>query len=308
MGKLLESWRRQLVGTFSNNSETIPEWELELASGTDRGYYGPGSAVWAVHGSMTTIVAGIRALLLQALHPGAMAGVRDFSNYKEDPLGRLAGTIRWIFTVTYGDMTAARSASNWVLRLHERVQGTYEDAAGVERPYSANDPELARWVHLAFTDAFLTSHIEFGGPIPGGPDRYVAEWATAGELMRTDNPPRDLAGLRKQMAAFDPELRSSPTVQEVVRFLRRPPLPKNQLIGYRVLFAGAVASLEPRHRELLGLRQPRLGPIKLPVHGPVRLVLRVIQFGLGKMGPSERSARERIARLDAETGGDRRPV
>ena len=135
----------------------------------------------------------------------------------------------------------------------------------------------------------------------------MAEWATAGELMQIDNPPKDLAGLRKQMAAFDPELRSSPTVEEVVKFLRRPPLPRNQMIGYRVLFAGAVASLEPRHREMLGLREPRLGPFKLPVHGPVKLVLRVIRFGLGDMGPSERSARERIARLDAETDEDRRP-
>ena len=306
--KSIATWRRQLIGTFSNNATEIPQWELELAKGDDVGHFGPESAVWAVHGSMTPIIAGIRALLLQALHPGAMAGVRDFSNYKEDPLGRLAGTIRWIFTVTYGDTTAARSASNWVLRLHERVQGTYEDASGTERPYSANDPELARWVHLAFTDAFLTSHIEFGGPIPGGPDRYVAEWATAGELMQIENPPRDLAGLRKQMAAFDPELRSSPTVQEVVGFIRRPPLPRNQLIGYRVLFAGAVASLEPRHRELLGLREPHLGPFKLPVHGPVKLVLRVIRFGLGDMGPSERSARERITRLASESDEDSRPA
>lgn len=298
MLKILETWRRQLIGTFSNNATEIPQWELELAKGDDTGYFGTESAVWAVHGSMTPVIAGIRALLLQALHPGAMAGVHDFSDYKEDPLGRLAGTIRWIFTVTYGDTKAARSGSEWVLRLHERVHGMYEDAAGVERPYSANDPEIARWVHLAFTDAFLSSHQRFGGPIPGGPDAYVSEWAVAGELMRIDNPPRSEAELRAQMAAYDGELRHSAYVQEALGFLRRPPLPRSQLMGYRVLFAGAVSSLEPRHRELLGLKEPRIGPFRIPMRLPVKAVLGVIRLGLGPMGPSERSARERIARLE----------
>ena len=297
--KILETWRRQLIGTFSNNAAEIPQWELDLAKGDDTGYFGTESAVWAVHGSMTPIIAGIRALLLQALHPGAMAGVHDFSDYKEDPLGRLAGTIRWIFTVTYGHTKAARSGSEWVLRLHERVHGTYEDAAGVERPYSANDPEIARWVHLAFTDAFLSSHQRFGGPIPGGADAYVSEWAVAGELMRIDNPPRSEAELRAQMAAYDGELRDSAYVREALGFLRRPPLPRSQLFGYRVLFAGAVASLEPRHRQMLGLKEPRLGPFRIPMRLPVKAVLGVIRLGLGPQGPSERSARERIERLAA---------
>ncbi|WP_341395897.1 oxygenase MpaB family protein [Arthrobacter sp. G119Y2] len=299
MVNLLSTWRRQLIGTFSNNAAEIPQWELDLAKGDDTGYFGTESAVWAVHGSMTPIIAGIRALLLQALHPGAMAGVHDFSDYKEDPLGRLAGTIRWIFTVTYGDTKAARSGSEWVLRLHERVHGTYEDAAGLERPYSANDPEIARWVHLAFTDAFLSSHQRFGGPIPGGPDAYVSEWAVAGELMRIDNPPRSEAELRAQMAAYDGELRDSAYVREALGFLRRPPLPRSQLFGYRVLFAGAVASLEPRHRQMLGLKEPRLGPFRIPMRLPVKAVLGVIRLGLGPQGPSERSARERIERLAA---------
>ncbi|WP_461169881.1 oxygenase MpaB family protein [Arthrobacter sp. Z1-15] len=299
MLKILETWRRQLIGTFSNNAAEIPQWELDLAKGDDTGYFGTESAVWAVHGSMTPIIAGIRALLLQALHPGAMAGVHDFSDYKEDPLGRLAGTIRWIFTVTYGDTKAARSGSEWVLRLHERVHGTYEDAAGVERPYSANDPEIACWVHLAFTDAFLSSHQRFGGPIPGGADAYVSEWAVAGELMRIDNPPRSEAELRAQMAAYDGELRDSAYVREALGFLRRPPLPRSQLFGYRILFAGAVASLEPRHRQMLGLKEPRLGPFRIPMRLPVKAVLGVIRLGLGPQGPSERSARERIERLAA---------
>ncbi|MCQ1951500.1 DUF2236 domain-containing protein [Arthrobacter sp. zg-Y859] len=297
--RAIASWRRQLIGTFSNNAAEIPQWELELAEGDDVGHFGPESAVWAVHGSMTPIIAGIRALLLQALHPGAMAGVHDFSDYKDDPLGRLAGTIRWIFTVTYGDTAAAKAGSDWVLRLHERVHGTYVDADGAVRPYSANDPEIARWVHLAFADAFLSSHQRYGGPIPGGPDAYVAEWAVAGELMGIPDPPRSEADLRKQMAGYDTQLRNSDYVREALGFLRRPPLPGNQRIGYRVLFAGAVASLEPKHREMLGLRAPHLGPVPVPMKFPVKLVLGVIRLGLGPQGPSERSARERIERLSS---------
>ncbi|CEA06928.1 hypothetical protein BN1051_00232 [Arthrobacter saudimassiliensis] len=292
-----QSWRRQLIGTFSNNSPTEQQWELDLAKGDDVGHFGPDSAVWAVHGSMTPIVAGIRALLLQALHPGALAGVHDYSNYQEDPLGRLAGTIRWIFTVTYGDTAAARNGSQWVRRLHDRVQGRYVDADGAPRTYAANDPEIGRWVHLAFTDAFLTSHLAFGGPIPGGADRYVDEWAVAGELMGIPDPPRSEAQLRAQMAAFDGELYHSAYLDEVLGFLRNPPLPASQRLGYRVLFAGAVSTLTPAHRRLLGLRAPQLGPVPIPMRLPVKAVLGVIRLGLGAQGPSERSARERIARL-----------
>uniref|UniRef100_UPI003704D08F oxygenase MpaB family protein n=1 Tax=Vibrio cidicii TaxID=1763883 RepID=UPI003704D08F len=132
---------------------------------------------------MPTLVAGVRALLLQALHPGALAGVRDHSRYREDPLGRLAGTIQWIHTVTFGSRGQAIAGSDLVKTLHERVRGSYVYGRGVTRPYTANDPDLAEWVHLAFTDAFLTAHERWGSPIPGGADGYVSEWATAAELM-----------------------------------------------------------------------------------------------------------------------------
>ena len=90
-------WQAELKQTFTGTRDAVPEWVPRLAEGNDPGYHRPGSAVWAVHGDMPTIVAGIRALLMQALHPGALAGVHDHSRFREDPLGRLAGTIRWIF-------------------------------------------------------------------------------------------------------------------------------------------------------------------------------------------------------------------
>lgn len=297
---MVARWRRELRGTFSNNSPDIPQWELDLEKGDDGGYFGPASAAWAVHGSMTTLVAGIQSLLIQALHPGALAGVHDHSNYRADPLGRLAGTIRWIFTVSYGDTAAARAASNKVLRIHEYIRGSYTTNTGENRPYTANDPDLLRWVHLAFTQAFLGTHLAYGKPIPGGPDAYVADWAVAGALMGVDNPPTTVAALRAQLAVFRPELRYDARVAETIAFIKDPPLPRSQQAGYKVLFAAAVASLPPEYRELLRLHVPSLGPVPLPVAGPAKAVLGVVRWSLGSPGPSEAAALARRKRLDVE--------
>lgn len=297
MASLFSGFRVELKNTFTGTGAEPPAWTENLDKGDDVGHFPPGSAVWAVHSSMTPTVGGIRALLLQALHPGAMAGVYAHSDFREDPLGRLANTIRWIFTVTYGSTDAARDASDWVRRAHAKVTGSYVGADGAEHPYSANDPHLLRWVHLAFTDAFLSAHQRYGLRFPGGPDEYVEQWAVAGELMGVADPPRSVAELRAQLAAYDDELTSSEQVQDALAYIRRPPLPKSQRLGYRILFTGAVATLTPRHRELLGLSLPRIGPVTLPVKPAVLLVLGMIKVGLGRQGPSEAAALRRIRRL-----------
>ena len=92
---------------------TTAPWIPQILAGTDDGYFGPGSAAWAVNGSLPTFIAGIRALLIQALHPGAMAGVHDHSRYRQDTLGRLNGTIRWVATTTFGDRATARASCTW---------------------------------------------------------------------------------------------------------------------------------------------------------------------------------------------------
>jgi uncharacterized protein (DUF2236 family) len=299
MRNVLREWQAELKQTFTGTRDAVPDWVPRLEDGDDAGYHLPGSAVWAVHGSMTTIVAGIRALLMQALHPGALAGVHDHSRFREDPLGRLAGTIRWIFTVSYGSTGAAREASDWVLRRHGSVRGDYVDGKGVARSYSANDPELLRWVHIAFTDAFLSTHKIWGRPIPGGPDAYVREWAQAGVLMGVDAPPVTEAEMRQQLDRWydDGDLRADERVAETVAFLRNPPLHPSLRLGYRMLFAAAVSSLEPKYRDMLGLRTPRLGPVSLPVRLGTRATLAVVRLALGRVRPSEQAARRRLRRL-----------
>ena len=186
-----------------------------------------------------------------------------------------------------------------VRRLHEPVQGSYSDNQGTLRSYSANDPELAAWIHIAFTDAFLTAHKIWGGSIPGGPDAYVREWAQAGRLMGVDNPPLTEAEMRQQLDRWysGNELRVDARVAETVDFIRNAPLHPILRPGYRILFAGAVYSLEPRYRAMLGLEVPRLGPFPLPVKLATKAVLGVVRLALGPRGPSEMAARARLRRL-----------
>ncbi|HEV7949020.1 MAG TPA: oxygenase MpaB family protein, partial [Glaciihabitans sp.] len=106
-----------------------------MADGDDVGYFGPGSAVWTVNGGTAVLVGGIRALLMQTLHPGAMAGVHDWSRYREDPLGRLAGTVRWVLTTTFDDRAGADAGSAHVRAMHRRVTGSYTDSSNSSRSY-----------------------------------------------------------------------------------------------------------------------------------------------------------------------------
>lgn len=296
---MFEPLRRKLQQTFSAQEHYDPVWERELDRGDDAGYFPHDSAVWVVHGGMSPIAAGIRALLTQALHPGALAGVAEHSNYQSDPLARLAGTIRWIFTLTYGDTVAADAACAWVARRHEPVTGRYTAGTGEEREYAANDPGLAAWVHLAFADAFLRSHEIFSGPVPQGADAYVREWAKAGELMGVANPPRSEAELREAIAGYEDrgELAGGPRVEQVVSFLKSPPLDPAVLPGYKLLFAAVVATLPENHLRMLGLRRPSVGPVQLPARLGGKAALGMAGLALAKHGPAELAARRRLFRL-----------
>ncbi|MET4901370.1 oxygenase MpaB family protein [Paenarthrobacter sp. CC6] len=299
MRNYLTEYRHELQRTFTGTSGTPPEWVPRLAEGNDAGYHLPGSAVWAVHGHVATIVAGIRVLLMQALHPGALAGVYEHSGFQKDPLGRLANTVRWIFTVTYGSTEAAESATAVVRRIHERVRGTYVDGLGVQRPYAANDPELLRWVHVTYADSFLTANRIWGAAIPGGADAYVREWAAAGRLIGVQDPPLTEAQVRDELEGWYASgiLRADDRLAETVSFIRHPPLSPLLKPGYRILFAAAVASLEPKYRELLGLQRAQLGFVPLPVITAARVVLGMVRLALGPHGPSEQAARQRLQRL-----------
>lgn len=289
---LVERARARVLVMFSGEPNGEPGWVRALADGDDAGFFGPGSAVWAVHSATPTIVAGIRALLMQTLHPGAMAGVHDHSRYRTDPLGRLAGTVRWVLTTTFAARAEAEAGCAWVGRLHERVRGAYEGPDGEQVAYRADDADLVGWVHCVFADAFIGSHETWGGPVPGGSDQYVAEWARAGELMGMTDPPRSRAELDAAIASYLPVLRRDARVDEAVRWLRSPNLGRGVGPGYRILFAGAVASLPTRYRRMLGLRRPWW-----PAITATRLMLAGMRLLLGPESSSVRYSRQRLERL-----------
>lgn len=288
---LVASGFRRIV---SGDPTGAPDWVQQLGQGRDAGYFGPDSAAWAVHGALPTLVGGVRALLMQALHPAALAGVQQHSRYESDALGRLAGTTQWLTVVTFGDRAQADRECARVRGLHRRVVGHYDGPDG-PAPYSAADPDLLRWVHLAFTDSFLATHLVWGGPIPGGPDAYVRQWAIAGELVGVTDPPRSVAQLHAQLADVAPILRGDRATAQTVDFIRNAPLPLAARPAYAALFAGAVSTLSAEHRALL-----RLPPVPQALTRPlVGALLAGLSLALGPTSPSQRAALGRVRDLDA---------
>lgn len=291
--------RRRVVAGFrsivSGDSQGTPDWVRALAEGDDAGYFGPGSAVWAVHGDVATLVGGVRALLMQTLHPAAVAGVDQHSTYREDALGRLAGTTRWLTVTTFGSRAAADREAARVRGLHRRVAGTYRSADGTKRPYRASDDRLLAWVHAAFADSFLTAQQVFGAPIPGGPDVYVRQWATAAELVGVSAPPRSVAELDDLVAGYGSELARTDAALRTLAFLKRPPLPPPARAGYAVLFAAAASTLRPDHRELLGLAPTGT---RVPQAAGAAL-LGALRAVLGDGPAAAAAARARLHRLEA---------
>ena len=292
----VDALRRQVADGFrrivSGDPTGAPDWVKQIAQGSDAGYFGPGSAPWAVHGALPTLVGGVRALLMQALHPGALAGVMQHSRYETDALGRLAGTTKWLTVVTFGDTAAADRECARVQGVHRKVVGTYIGSNG-EIPYAAADPDLLRWVHIAFTDSFLATHQVWGGPIPGGPDAYVREWAKSGELVGVVDPPRSVAELRDQLAAYDQVLAGGPAAASTVNFIRNAPLGAGAKVPYAGLFAGAVSTMPAGHRALLGLPTVPLALTK-PLVGAL---LGSLSLALGATSPSQRAALDRVDTL-----------
>jgi len=277
-----------------------PPWLDIIAAGDEPGLFTPDDAPWLVHADFGTLVGGIRALLVQALQPATLAGVADHSRYKEDPLGRLAGTIRWLTVTTFGSHAAIANEASRVNRLHERVNGEYP-AEPKPREYRAADPNLLLWVHVAFMDSFLSCHELYSpAPIPGGADAYISQWSRSVRPLGLETAPMNTIELDTTMRSFaeSGQLVCNERTREVVSFIRRPPLSPFVGFIYRLLFAAAVVSLRPEHRELLGLKMP---PRTLVI-GLTRFTLRAIRFVIGPESPIEEAGRNRLVRIGAWTG------
>src|SRR5580692_7307459 len=188
----------------------------------DDGFFGPGSVAWRLSGDLSGIVGGLRALLLQALHPLAMAGVDQHSDWRQDPVGRLAATTAYTTTVTFGERAAVERAAARVRRIHERVTGT-DPVTG--RAYAAGDPALLLWVHAALVDSALAAGTLFGTPLAAADaDAYVGEMRIAAELLGVPHEiiPASVAELERYVASVRPELRGTPAAAESMGYLLDP--------------------------------------------------------------------------------------
>jgi uncharacterized protein (DUF2236 family) len=195
-------------------------------------WFTPDDPIWRVHADAAMFPGGIRALLLQSLHPLAMAGVAGHSGYKGDPWGRLQRTSEFLATTTFGTVEHAQEQIARVRSIHDRVRGKAADG----RPYSAADPHLLTWVHV--TEA----------------DRYVEQGGIVASALGVVDPPTTVAALRATIEGYRPELESTAAARDAARFLLvHPPLPLAAKPGYAALAAGAVAMLPRWARQPLRL-------------------------------------------------------
>ena len=259
----------------------------------DDGFFGPASVTWQVSADLSAIVAGLRALLVQALHPLAMAGVDQHSDWRRDPVGRLAATSSYLATVRFGDRAAAERAAARVRKIHEHVRGV-DQVTG--RPYAASDPALLLWIHAVLLESTLIACELFGtAPAPADGDRYVAEMAVAAELVGVPAAlvPSDVAGLQRYLSSVRPELRCTPAAAEAAAYLLDlPGLDEDVAEIWQDIRDGAIAALPDWAREMYGYRVAEgLTPAR---RTEIRQALGVLDaVFLGEPGVLE--ARQRIA-------------
>ncbi|WP_455916911.1 oxygenase MpaB family protein [Pantoea agglomerans] len=211
---------------FRLNGLAMNEFDLSKPP-SDPGLYGPDSVIWRVHGDFSSMLCGgISALLMQMLHPLALAGVWDHSTFRSDMMGRLRRTSQFIAVTTFGNTVDARTLIERVRRIHLQVTGV--DAQGVE--YAASDPRLLTWVHVAETSRFLASHVRYKNPqlSLAEQDRYYAEAAVVAEALGAEQVPKSVEDVEAYLLAMQPQLRCDERTREVLSILMNAPAPSWQ--------------------------------------------------------------------------------
>ena len=228
----------------------------------DPGLFGPASSAWRVHADTSMFVGGLRALLLQTLHPLAMAGVADHSDYRHDPLGRLQRTAGYVGITTYGTTAEAKAMIARVRKIHTRVTGIAPDG----RPYDARDPRLLGWVHVTEVDSFL------------------AAMAVVAKRIGVKSPPRTRAEMHETVQSYRPGLSVGGQARDAVKFLLLPPLPLATRPAYGVISTAAVSLLPGWARRMLWLPVAP-GADTLVVRPATTALLRVLGWALAPEPP-----------------------
>ncbi len=226
-------------------------------SPADDGFFGPASVTWRVSTDLASPVAGLRALLMQALHPLAMAGVDQHSDWRRDPVGRLAATSAYLATISFGEQAAAQRVASRVRRIHDHVRGV-DGVTG--RPYAAGDPALLLWVHVALVDSAIVAGRAFGTPLSApDADRYVAEMTVAAALVGVPEAmiPSSLAAMEEYIESVRPQLRCTPAAAESMAYLLDPPgLDEDIAEIWQDVREAAIAVLPAWARQMYGYSAP----------------------------------------------------
>jgi uncharacterized protein (DUF2236 family) len=241
-------------------------------------WFPAGSPIQQVHGDASMFVGGMRALMLQSLHPAAMTAVSEHSGYRGDMWGRLARTSTFLATTTFGAASDAEAAVEAVRRIHDRITGTMPDGT----TYLASDPHLLKWVHVAEIDSFLRAHQTYGeSPLDqAGRDEYVAQTAVVAERLGVLHAPRTEAELHSTLDAYRPELRGTDHAREAISFLIwHPELPAVARPAYLLLASAAIAQMPQWTRRELGLPSLPLAE-RTVVRGVGELATRTIRWAM----------------------------
>jgi uncharacterized protein (DUF2236 family) len=276
-----ESLMEPLARAFARSVQERP---------ADAGLFGPRSLVWRVHRDRSFPLAGIRSLVVQALHPLAMAGVAQHSTWQQDPFGRMAATSGYILTVTYGDTAAARKAGSFVRAVHGHVTGT-DPVTGLA--YRAGDPALLLWIHAAMVDSIVQIVQRYGrGLDAADADRYVAEMVTFAELVGVpaEDVPASVAALNDYIESID-LLQATPAARDSIALVLDPPwLDAETRELWRELGQVAIGTLPEWARSMYGFDRP---PPEAMEREPVRQLIGAMDFAFESL-PGVMEARERI--------------
>jgi uncharacterized protein (DUF2236 family) len=241
---------------------------------SEHAYYKPNSVIWRVHGDVTTMmVGGVTALLLQMLHPAALAGIWDHSTFRDDMLGRLRRTARFIAVTTFGHRNDADVIIAKVIDVHNRVGGNLPDGTA----YSANDPHLLSWVHLAEAVSFLDAWIRYGEPgmSAADQDQYFAEFADIAIALGADQVPKSRAEADMMMKIFLPELSCNARTKQVAHIVLNQAPPHPSAAPVQGIIMRAATDLLPRWaRQMHGLKSSRALPAVRGVTSGIASTLR----------------------------------
>lgn len=272
----------------------------------DVGLFGPDSVTWRLHADPMLAVAGLRALLLQALHPRAAAGVGQNSDFTTDPWGRLARTGDYLGTVTFGSSSQAMVLGARIRAIHSSLTAVDPDTG---RTYRLDEPEQLLWVHCALVESVVSVLPRAGVVLePPEADQYVWEQVRLATLVGLDaaEVPRNMAELEAYFREIRPRLRATPIAREEASYVIAPPMPARFAVIARPAWSAvaglAFAALPHWARRLYSI--PEL-PGAAALHGSattvalhsLRASLRGVQAIVPQLreGPHLRSARERLA-------------